>query len=76
MSYFRRLSRNKCETCQRDITHGQFGTWIDITNPEKLVSFCSYPCLEYFIDNTHKDEKIIEDLIHGIPDIEDNKNGS
>ena len=74
MASYRRLSRNNCETCKKNISHGQFGTWVDQMNPEYLVSFCSYACLEYFIDNTHKDEKIIDDLIHGIPNIEDNKN--
>lgn len=53
-----------------------YSTWVNSTNPEDLVSFCSHPCLEYFIANTTKDEKIVEDLLHGIPDIEDNKNGS
>ncbi len=74
MSYYRRLSRNKCETCHKLIVDSQFGTWMNISNPEEIISFCSYPCLEDFINNTTKDQKIIDDLIHGIPDIEDNKN--
>ena len=50
-----------------------YSTWVNSTNPEDLVSFCSHPCLEYFIANTAKDENIVKDLLHGIPDIEDEK---
>ncbi len=83
MALYRRLSRNYCETCKKNLIVDQsgkpvlhFSTWVNSTNPEDLVSFCSYACFEYFIANTHKDEKVIDDLLHGIPNIEDNKNDS
>ena len=41
-------------------------------NPERIVSFCSYECLEYFLDYTKKETNIKDHLLHSMPDIEDN----
>lgn len=70
--YFKRLSRNSCETCQKELFEHQFGTWQDIMNPERIVSFCSYECLEYFLDYTKKETNIKDHVLHTMPDIEDN----
>ena len=74
MVMYRRLNRVSCETCRKSLIHSNYGTYINISNPEEIVSFCSRNCFEYFVEITNKDNKIIDDLIHGIPDIEDNKN--
>ena len=71
MVMYRRLNRVSCETCQKSLLYSNYGTYINISNPEQIVSFCSFNCLDYFIENTHKNNKIIDDLLHGIPNLED-----
>jgi len=72
MACYRRLNRNECGTCKKSLLKHQYNTLVNISNDEDLVSFCSSECFEYFAGSNHKEDQILDDLLHGLPSIEDN----